>query len=110
MSNQLKTGVYLLALTLIVMGLGNAIGGRQGLLIAFIFSLAMNFFSYFYSDRMILWTYNARPIEGVDPYGLQEIVTRLSERAGIPKPKVYLIPSETPNAFATGRSPRHASV
>lgn len=110
MSNQFKTWLYLLALTFLMMYLGKALGGRQGLLVAFTFSLIMNFVSYFYSDRIVLWTYNARPVEGVDPYGLKDIVTRLAQKAGIPKPKVFLIPSESPNAFATGRSPERASV
>ncbi len=110
MVNHLKTLLYLLALTALIMFLGEAMGGRQGLLLAFIFSLGLNLMSYFYSDQIVLWTYGARLVEGTDPYGLQETVAALAARAGIPKPKVYLIPSETPNAFATGRSPYHASV
>jgi heat shock protein HtpX len=110
MSSQLKTWVYLIALSGLVMFIGHAIGGRQGLLTAFIFALFMNFFSYFYSDNLVLHTYGAQRVEGVDPYGLQNIVAKLAERARIPKPDVYIIPSETPNAFATGRSPKHASV
>src|SRR5260221_343252 len=110
MSNQLKSWFYLLGLTFFVMFLGSYFGGRQGLLIAFAFSVVMNFVSYFYSDQIILQTYGARPVEGVDPYGLQNIVTNLAQKALIPKPKVYIIPSDTPNAFATGRSPRHASI
>lgn len=110
MSNRIKTWFYILALTVLVMAVGQALGGRQGLLIAFIFAMAMNFFSYFFGDKLILRTYGARLVEGMDPYGLQKIVTDLAERARVPKPDVYIIPSETPNAFATGRSPNHASV
>src|ERR1700733_2081429 len=110
MTNTLKTWIYLLILTALIMTLGEALGGRQGLLLGFVVALGMNFFSYFYSDQMVLSTYHAIPVEGVDPYGLQNIVTKLAERAGIPKPKVYIIPTETPNAFATGRNPMHASV
>ena len=110
MNNQVKTWVYLIGLSALTMYLGNLIGGRQGLLLAFIFSLVLNLLSYFYSDQIVLSTYGARQVEGVDPYGLQNIVKELALRAHIPKPKVYIIPSETPNAFATGRSPKHASV
>lgn len=108
--HKLKTWLFLLALTAVALYLGEALGGRQGLLVAFVISMGMNFVSYFYSDKIALWTYNARPLEGADLYGLNKIVGDLAIRAGIPKPKVYLIPSETPNAFATGRSPQNASV
>jgi len=110
MQNALKTWIYLLALTALVMLVGQALGGRQGLLAAFVLAMIMNFVSYFFSDKIVLWTYGARPIEGVDPYCLGQIVSSLAEKAGIPKPAVYIIPSETPNAFATGRSPSHAAV
>ena len=89
---------------------GQLLGGRQGLLVAFLFALVMNFVSYFYSDKLVLHAYGARLVEGVDPYGLQDIVTNLAVKAGIPKPAVYIIPIETPNAFATGRNPEHAAV
>jgi heat shock protein HtpX len=92
------------------MVLGEFLGGRQGLLFAFILAIGINFLSYFFSDALILRTYGARLVEGSDPYGLQSVVTDLAHRAHIPKPKIYIIPSETPNAFATGRNPNHASV
>jgi heat shock protein HtpX len=110
MSNNIKTWIYLFLLTVLIMFFGQALGGRQGLLVAFIFAIGLNFVSYFYSDKLVLKTYGARRVEGVDPYGLQTIVASLALRANIPKPDVYIIPSETPNAFATGRSPSHASV
>jgi heat shock protein HtpX len=110
MTNQIKTWIYLIVLTCLIMFLGELVGGRQGLLAAFVLSLVVNFFSYFCSDKLILHTYGARLVEGIDPYGLQKLVAKLAERASIPKPDVYIIPSETPNAFATGRSPKHASV
>jgi len=110
MSNSIKTWIYLFILTVIIMLLGQSLGGRQGLLIAFILALSLNFVSYFFSDKIVLRAYGARPVEGVDPYGLQDLVTSLANKAGIPKPQVYIIPSETPNAFATGRNPQHAAV
>jgi heat shock protein HtpX len=110
MSNSLKTWFYLLFLTAILMYIGSFLGGRQGMLGAFTLCLVLNVVAYFYSDKIMLWTYGARPLEGTDPYGLQKAVAKLAEEAGIPKPDVYIIPSETPNAFATGRSPKKASV
>jgi heat shock protein HtpX len=110
MSNQIKTWFYLVVLTALVMFCGQYFGGRQGLLVGFILAMGMNFFTYFYSDKLILAAYGAQKVEGVDPYGLQELVSRLALQTKIPKPSVYIIPSETPNAFATGRSPKYASV
>jgi heat shock protein HtpX len=110
MSNNLKTWFYLLVLSALLMFVGSAFGGRQGLLIGFVLALATNFVSYFYSDKIVLRMYGARPVEGIDPYGLQDMVAKLADQIGIPKPKVYIIPTETPNAFATGRSPQHAAV
>src|SRR2546428_690002 len=90
--------------------IGGAVGGRQGMLIAFFVALAMNFVSYWFSDKMVLAAYGAQPIEEAAAPRLYAIVHRLATRAGIPMPRVYLIPSETPNAFATGRNPEHAVV
>jgi heat shock protein HtpX len=109
-SNTVKTFIYVLVLTVAVMSVGNYLGGRQGLLLGFVISLGLNVFSYFYSDQMILKMYRAIPVAGVDPFRLQEIVTKLSLKIGIPKPEVFIIPCDTPNAFATGRNPKHASV
>src|SRR5207253_2514491 len=110
MSNVFKTGLLLAVLTVMLVLIGGAIGGRQGMLIAFFVALAMNFVSYWFSDKMVLAAYGAQPIEEASAPRLYAIVHRLATRAGIPMPRVYLIPSETPNAFATGRNPEHAVV
>lgn len=110
MSNMFKTALLLAVLTAMLIVIGGAIGGQQGMLVAFVLALAMNFFSYWFSDRIVLTMYGARPIDEAQAPGLHAIVRRLATRAGIPMPRVYLIPTETPNAFATGRSPRHAAV
>ncbi len=110
MSNVFKTGFLLAVLTIMLVLLGGAFGGRQGMLIAFVIALLMNFFSYWFSDKMVLAAYGAQPIEEAAAPRLYAIVHRLATRAGIPMPRVYLIPSETPNAFATGRNPEHAAV
>jgi len=110
MGNLFKTAVLLAALTSLVVLIGQAIGGQQGMLIAFILAVAMNFGSYWFSDRIVLAIYRAQPIEEAQAPDLYRIVRRLTTRAGIPMPRVYLIPGDTPNAFATGRSPQHAAV
>ena len=110
MSNIFKTGLLLAVLTVMLVLLGGAVGGRQGMLIAFFVAVAMNFVSYWFSDKMVLAAYGAQPIEEASAPRLYAIVHRLTTRAGIPMPRIYLIPSETPNAFATGRNPEHAVV
>ena len=110
MSNIFKTGLLLAVLTAMLVLLGGAIGGQQGMMIAFFLALAMNFVSYWFSDKIVLAAYGARPIDEATAPRLYAIVHRLATRADIPMPRVYLIPSETPNAFATGRNPQHAVV
>ena len=110
MGNLFKTAVLLAALTSLLVLIGQAIGGQQGMVIAFILAVAMNFGSYWFSDRIVLAMYRAQPIEEAQAPDLYRIVRRLTTRAGIPMPRVYLIPGDTPNAFATGRSPQHAAV
>ena len=110
MSNIFKTGLLLAVLTVMLVLIGGAVGGRQGMLIAFFVAVAMNFVSYWFSDKMVLAAYGAQPIEEASAPRLYAIVHRLATRAGIPMPRVYMIPSETPNAFATGRNPEHAVV
>ena len=110
MSNVFKTGLLLAVLTVMLVLIGGAIGGQQGMVIAFVIALAMNFFSYWFSDKIVLAAYGAKPIDEAEAPRLYAIVHRLATRAGIPMPRVYLVPSETPNAFATGRSPQHAVV
>ena len=110
MGNLLKTAVLLAALTSLVVLIGGAIGGQQGMVIAFVLAIAMNFGSYWFSDRIVLAMYGARPIDESQAPDLYRVVRRLTSKAGIPMPRVYLIPNDTPNAFATGRSPEHAAV
>jgi heat shock protein HtpX len=110
MSNVFKTGILLAVLTAMLVLIGGAIGGQQGMMIAFVIALVMNFVSYWFSDKMVLAAYGAQPIDEAAAPRLYAIVRRLTTRAGIPMPRVYLVPSETPNAFATGRNPQHAVV
>jgi len=110
MSNVFKTALLLAVLTIMLVLLGGAIGGRQGMMVAFFFALAMNFFSYWFSDKIVLAMYGARPITEAEAPRLHANVRRLALRAQIPMPPVYLIPTDTPNAFATGRNPEHAAV
>jgi len=110
MSNVFKTGLLLAVLTAMLVLIGGAIGGQQGMVIAFVIALAMNFFSYWFSDKIVLAAYGAKAIDEAEAPRLYAIVHRLATRAGIPMPRVYMVPSETPNAFATGRNPQHAIV
>jgi heat shock protein HtpX len=110
MSHIFKTAMLLAVLTAMLVLIGGAIGGQQGMLVAFVLALAMNFFSYWFSDRIVLAMYRAQPIEEAQHPRLYSLVRRLATRAGIPMPRVYVIPTETPNAFATGRNPQHAAV
>ena len=110
MTNQLKTGLLLGLLTAIILLFGQMIGGQGGLIFAFIIAIAMNVGSYWYSDRIVLSMYKAKEISQQEAPRLHEIVSELAQRAGIPKPKVYIIPQEAPNAFATGRTPKQGVV
>ena len=110
MSNMFKTAILLGVLTALLVLIGGALGGQEGMLVAFVFALAMNFASYWFSDKLVLTMYGAKPIEEAQAPGLYRIVRTLATRAGISMPRVYLIASETPNAFATGRNPQHAAV
>jgi heat shock protein HtpX len=109
-SNTIKTTLLLGLLTGLIMGFGNYLGGSQGLLIAFVFAVVMNFGSFWFSDRIVLAMYGARPVEESQAPELYSVVQNLTVRAGLPMPKVYVIPSDSPNAFATGRNPSHAAV
>ena len=110
MSNMLKTGLLLGVLTaLFVLG-GRAIAGEQGMIIGFVMALLMNFFSYWFSDKIVLAMYGAQPVDEAQAPGLFAIVRRLATRAQIPMPRIYVIQTDTPNAFATGRNPQHAAV
>jgi len=110
MGNQFRTALLLGALTVLIMVFGQVLGGRQGMVIALIFAAGMNFFSYWYSDKIVLRMYRAEEIDARNSSNLYEIVKQLSQRAGLPMPRVYRIPQEAPNAFATGRNPEHAVV
>ena len=110
MSNIFKTGLLLAVLTAMLVLIGGAIGGQQGMAVAFVMALLMNFASYWFSDRIVLAMYGARPVDEAAAPGLHAIVRRLTTRAGLPMPRVYLLPEDTPNAFATGRDPQHAAV
>ena len=110
MANQFKTTVLLAALTVLIVLIGRMFGGNQGMIIAFIFALVMNFGSYWFSDKIVLAMYRAKELTPSEAPEIHEMVADLAQKAGIPKPRVYLIPTETPNAFATGRNPEHAVV
>ncbi len=110
MSSFFKTTMLLAMLTGLIMLIGGLLGGRGGLAIAFIFAIGMNFFSYWFSDKMVLRAYGAQPLDQSNAPELHSIVSELAEAARIPMPKLYLIDSDTPNAFATGRDPKHAAV
>jgi len=110
MTNTLKTTALLAALTVLFVLLGGMVGGEQGMVVAFLFAGLMNFASYWWSDRIVLWMYGAQEVSEAEAPDFHALVRRLAQRAGLPMPKVYLIPTETPNAFATGRNPQHAAV
>jgi heat shock protein HtpX len=110
MGNVLKTGFLLAVLTCLVVLVGQAIGGQQGMLIALVMALVMNFVSYWFSDKMVLAMYRAQPVDEAAAPELYSMVRGLATRAEVPMPKVYIIPTDTPNAFATGRNPEHAAV
>lgn len=108
--NGLKTTVLLVALSALLVGIGGALGGRNGALIALVFAGVMNFVSYWWSDKIVLRMYKAQPVTEQDSPELYHVVADLAQRAGIPMPRVYIIRSDTPNAFATGRNPSNAAV
>ncbi|MGA7858187.1 MAG: zinc metalloprotease HtpX, partial [Terracidiphilus sp.] len=108
--NAFKTTILLTGLTLLLVLAGEYLGGTNGALIAFLIAAATNFFSYFYSDKIALSMYGAQPVTREQLPRAYEVVERLTSRAGLPMPKMYVIPTESPNAFATGCNPQHASV
>ena len=108
MSNTVKTVVLLGVLSALLLAIGELLGGSNGLVIAFVLAVVMNFGSYWFSDKIVLRMYRAQPVGPEHP--LSRIVARLSQQAGLPMPKVYIIPTLSPNAFATGRNPQHAAV
>ncbi|PLX88443.1 MAG: protease HtpX [Desulfuromonas sp.] len=108
--NRIKTTFLLTCLTLLLVAMGSAIGGQSGMVIAFVLAGGMNFFSYWYSDKIVLKMYKAQPVNEAQSPAFYGMVKRLAQRAEMPMPKVYIIPSESPNAFATGRNPQNAAV
>jgi heat shock protein HtpX len=110
MNNQLKTGLLLGVLTALILLFGRLLGGQAGLMIAFVLAIVMNVGSYWFSDRIVLSMYKAKEVGPHDAPSLHRIVDELSNRAGIPKPRVFVIPEQAPNAFATGRNPQHGVV
>ena len=110
MGNTFKTAFLLTLLTLLLMFIGRAFGGESGMLLALAFAAVMNFVSYFYSDKIALAMYRAQPVTREELPRAYAAVERLTQKIGIPMPKMYVIPNESPNAFATGRNPQHASV
>ena len=106
----LKTAFLLTVLTLLFISIGGLIGGRSGMMTAFLFALIMNLVTYWFSDKIVLAMYRARPVTEEEEPDLVKTVRYLAQLANMPMPKVYVIPSEAPNAFATGRSPAHAAV
>lgn len=110
MSNSFKTALLLGLLTGIILGVGQLFGGSQGLVIAFVFAVLVNFGSYWFSDKIVLAMYQAREVGLDEAPELYRVVQELTMRAQLPMPRLYVIPSESPNAFATGRDPQHAAV
>lgn len=108
--NTMKTVLLMALLTVLLVIAGNLIGGQQGALIALIFAAVMNFFSYWFSDKIVLAMYGAQQVTEAEAPRLYSLVRRLTTHANLPLPKIYIIPSATPNAFATGRNPQHAAV
>ncbi len=110
MGNTFKTAFLLTALTLLLMLIGRAFGGENGMIIALAIAVVMNFVSYFYSDKIALAMYRAQPVTREQLPKAYAAVERITQKIGLPMPKIYVIPTESPNAFATGRNPQHASV
>ncbi|MCK4386164.1 MAG: zinc metalloprotease HtpX [candidate division Zixibacteria bacterium] len=108
--NTLKTTFLLTLLTLLLVFVGQMLGGNSGMVVALIFAAIMNLTTYWFSDKIVLAMYRAKPIEESDNPGLYNLIRRTATKAGLPMPKVYVIPTQTPNAFATGRNPKHAAV
>ena len=108
--NRTRTFFLMVSLTILFVIIGGAIGGRQGTVMAFMLAAGMNVFSYWFSDKMVLKRYRASQVGPDDQSRLYPIVRELAQKAGLPMPKVYVIPERNPNAFATGRNPEHAAV
>jgi len=110
MFNMLKTAVLMAAITALFMAIGSLLGGQQGMVLALIVALGMNFFSYWFSDKLVLKMYNAQEVDETSAPQFYRMIRELSQRASLPMPRVYIIEEDAPNAFATGRNPEHAAV
>ena len=110
MFNWVKTAMLMAAITALFIVIGGMIGGQRGMMLALLIALGMNFFSYWFSDKMVLRMYNAQEVDETSAPQFYRMVRELSTRAGLPMPRVYLIDEDQPNAFATGRNPEHAAV
>ncbi len=110
MFNLMKTAILMAAITALFMAIGRLLGGNSGMMLALIVALGMNFFSYWFSDKIVLRMYNAHEVDDSTAPQFVGMVRELTQRAGLPMPKVYLIDEAAPNAFATGRNPEHAAV
>jgi heat shock protein HtpX len=108
--NTFKTALLLTTLTLFLIFIGGHFGGRNGMVLAFLVAAGMNFFSYFYSDKMALSMYRAQPVTREQLPRVYQILERIVPRMALPMPRIYVIPDDSPNAFATGRNPKHAAV
>src|SRR5499425_2584975 len=108
--NTTKTVILMAGLTVLLVLVGGALGGRQGLIFAFMFAMVMNMFSYWFSDKIVLRMYNAQEVTEAQAPMLWGVTHDLALKMNMPMPKVYVIPSDAPNAFATGRNPKHAAV
>ena len=108
--NSMKTVFLMTLMTVLVLLVGSLLGGEQGMIIAFVFSLLMNAVSYWFSDKIVLMMYRAKEVSQAEAPRLHAIVTRIATQVQLPIPKVYILPGDTPNAFATGRNPEHAAV
>jgi heat shock protein HtpX len=109
-TNYLKTALLLGLMTGLILVVGRMLGGEQGMILALVFAAVMNFVSYWFSDRIVLSMYRGREVSPAEAPRFHAIVDRLIVRAGLPKPKLYILPGDSPNAFATGRNPKHAAV
>src|SRR5207253_7271047 len=110
MGNTFKTAFLLTALTLLLMTVGRAFGGQNGMLLALGIAAVSNFVAYFFSDKIALATYRAQSVSREQLPRVYNVVERMTQKIGLPMPKIYVIPTDSPNAFATGRNPAHASV
>ena len=110
MGNAFKTAFLLTGMTLLLMFIGRLFGGQNGMLLALVIAAVMNFTAYFFSDKIALATYRAQPVTREQLPRVYSVVERITQKIGLPMPKIYVIPTDSPNAFATGRNPKHASV